>query len=195
MIPLSNRLGVVAICWLVFTLYWFVSSLFVKKSLTQRGLWWLVWRVALILVVIMFIRLNKSGHPALALFFKFLFRHSFGFTVVGPVLTILGLFGAIWARIYLGRNWSEYATYKDNHALVTKGPYRFVRHPIYSSMILMLIGTTLYYGSWFVCIVLVIAAIALILRIRQEEEIMIKLFGEKYTDYMKRTERLIPLIY
>jgi protein-S-isoprenylcysteine O-methyltransferase Ste14 len=79
--------------------------------------------------------------------------------------------------------------------LVTTGPYRFVRHSIYSSMILMLIGTILFYGSWFVCIVSSAAATAVILRVKQEEAIMIKLFGDKYTHYMKGTKRLIPLVY
>jgi protein-S-isoprenylcysteine O-methyltransferase Ste14 len=141
--------------------------------------------------VILFVRFDKSG--ALSLF-RFSFRNFFSFLIPGSVLTLIGLFGAVWARIHLGRNWSGYATYKEDQTLVTTGPYHFVRHPIYTSMILMSIGTILYYGSLFVSIFLIILAVNFILRIRKEEEIMIKLFGEKYTDYMKRTKRLIPLI-
>jgi protein-S-isoprenylcysteine O-methyltransferase Ste14 len=101
----------------------------------------------------------------------------------------------MWARIYLGRNWSGYVTYKEDQTLVTSGPYRYVRHPIYTSMILMFIGTILYYGSLFVSIFLIILTIDFVLRTKKEEKIMIRLFGEKYMDYMKRTKRLIPLVY
>ena len=142
--------------------------------------------------MILFIRLNKSG--ALS-FFRFSFQSLFSFVIPGSVLTVLGLFGAIWARINLGRNWSGYVTYKEGQTLVTTGPYRYVRHPIYTSMILMFIGTILYYGSLIISVIFVILAINFILRTRKEEEIMIKLFGERYKEYMKRTKRLIPLIY
>ena len=183
---------VVPICWIIFILDWSVSSLFVKKSLTKQGPGWIIWRVAVALFVILFIRLNKSG--ALS-FFRFSFQSLFSFVIPGSVLTVLGLFGAIWARINLGRNWSGYVTYKEGQTLVTTGPYRYVRHPIYTSMILMFIGTILYYGSLIISVIFVILAINFILRTGKEEEIMIKLFGERYKEYMKRTKRLIPLIY
>jgi protein-S-isoprenylcysteine O-methyltransferase Ste14 len=183
---------VVPLCWIIFILDWSISSLFVKKSLTKRGPWWIIWRAIAALFVILFVHYNKSG--ALS-FFRFSFQSFFSFVIPGSILAALGLFGAVWARINLGRNWSGYVTYKEGQTLVTTGPYKYIRHPIYTSMILMFIGTILYYGSLFVSIFLIILGITFILRTRKEEEIMIRLFGEKYTDYMKRTKRLIPLIY
>ena len=183
---------VVPICWIIFILDWTISSFFVKKSLTKQGPGWIIWRVVIALFVILFVRLDKSG--ALS-FFRLSFQSFFSFVIPGSVLTVLGLFGAIWARIHLGRNWSGYVTYKEDQTLVTTGPYKYVRHPIYTSMILMFIGTILYYGSLFVSIFFIILAIDFILRTRKEEEIMLKLFGEKYAEYMKRTKRLLPLIY
>ena len=183
---------VVPICWTIFILDWSISSFFVKKSLTKQGPGWIIWRAVVALVVILFVRFDKSG--ALSLF-RFSFQSLFSFVIPGSVLTVLGLFGAIWARINLGRNWSGYVTYKEGQTLVTTGPYRYVRHPIYTSMILMFIGTILYYGSLIISVIFVILAIDFILRTRKEEEIMIKLFGERYKEYMKRTKRLIPLIY
>jgi protein-S-isoprenylcysteine O-methyltransferase Ste14 len=193
MTAIGNYLSlVVPICWIIFILDWSVSSLFVKKSLTRRGPWWIIWRVIAALFVILFVHYNRSG--ALS-FFRFSFQSFFSFLIPGSVLTLIGLFGAVWARFHLGRNWSGYVTYKKDQTLVTTGPYRYVRHPIYTSMILMFIGTILYYGSLFVSIFLIILGISFILRTKKEEEIMTRLFGEKYTDYMKRTKRLIPLIY
>jgi len=137
----------------------------------------------------------RYDRPGYLSFIRISFQSLFSFIVPGSILTALGLFGAVWARIYLGRNWSGYVTYKEDQTLVTTGPYRYVRHPIYTSMILMFIGTILYYGTLFISIFFVILGISFILRTRKEEEIMVKLFGEKYTEYMKGTKRLIPFIY
>lgn len=180
------------ICWIIFFLFWLISSFFAKKSVVKRGHLWILWRIAVIIIVILFVRLDKSGSVA---FFIFLFKSLFSFKITGVVLTVLGLTGAIWARIYLGTNWSGYVTYKENQELVTAGPYRFVRHPIYASMILMFIGTILFYGVLFISVFFLIAAVNFIFRTKQEEKIMKKLFGERYLDYMKRTKRLIPWIY
>jgi len=191
--PLGNYLSlVVPLCWLIFILDWSISSLFVKKSLTKRGAGWMLWRVVAAFIVIVFIRFDKQG--ALSLF-RFSLQSFFSYLLPGSALTMLGLLGAVWARMYLGRNWSGYVTYKENQTLVTSGPYRYVRHPIYTSMILMFIGTILSYGSLLVSVFFTVLSIDFILRTKKEEAIMIKLFGEKYTDYMKRTKRLIPLIY
>jgi protein-S-isoprenylcysteine O-methyltransferase Ste14 len=187
--------SVVTICWIVLLLYWLVSSFFVKRSAIPRGRWWIIWRVAVVVIVILINRLDASGSPYFVSLFRLFFQSSFSLVIPGSVLTILGLLGAIWARAYLGRNWSGYATYKEHQELVTTGPYRFVRHPIYTSMMLMFIGTILDYGALLISIILVIGAISFILRAKKEEEIMIKLFGKQYTDYMKRTKRWIPWIY
>ena len=183
---------VVPLSWIIFILDWSVSALFVKKSLTKQGPGWIIWRVVLALFAILFMRYDRPGYLS---FIRFSFQSLFSFVVPGSVLTVLGLFGAVWARIYLGRNWSGYVTYKEDQTLVTTGPYKYVRHPIYTSMILMFIGTILYYGALFISIFFVILGISFILRTRKEEEIMVKLFGGKYTEYMKRTKRLIPFIY
>src|SRR5262249_42610909 len=68
---------------------------------------------------------------------------------LGAVLTLLGLLFTVWARVYLGRNWSGlFATIKADHELVTGGPYGWVRHPIYSGLMLAFVGTALAIGQW-----------------------------------------------
>jgi len=194
MINFGINLNLVIICWTVFFLYWLVSAFFVKQSATKAD--WrfaIIWRAIVAVLVIIFFRFNR----AIAIsFFSFLFFRSFlSYVIAGTVLTVLGLIIALWARIFLGRNWSNYDTYKKEHELITAGPYRFLRHPIYSGAILMLIGTFLYYGVLIILIILAIATLFVVWRIWHEEKTMIKLFGKKYTDYMKRTKRLIPWIY
>lgn len=102
--------------------------------------------------------------------------------------------GTIWARYHLGSNWGSVVGYTENHELITNGPYKYIRHPIYSCVILMFIGTFLYYGNPFSIVLIIIIPIWLLLRVKKEE-IMIKLFGKKYKDYMKNSKRLIPWVY
>lgn len=187
--------SIVTICWATLFLYWLVSSFFVRRSVIPRGPWWIIWRVVVVLIAIAFIRLTKLGNQYFISLFRLLFQSSFRLLIPGSVFAIFGLLGAIWARAYLGKNWSAYPTYKEHQELVTTGPYRFVRHPIYTSIMLMYIGTILYYGSLFISVMFVIVAVCFILRAKKEEEIMIKLFGRQYIGYMKRTKTWIPWIY
>jgi hypothetical protein len=187
--------SVVGICWLVFVFYWLVSSLYVKRSMTKRDYGWVIPRIIAVLAVVLLIRMGgPGGHGAASNLAPALQSH-FSFPVPGTLVTILGLAGAVWARISLGRNWSGYVTYKQDHELVTSGPYRFIRHPIYTGLIVMFIGTFLYYGSLFVLILFIILTVMFLLRVGKEEAIMKRLFGKKYTDYMKTSKRLIPFIY
>ena len=194
MINFGNNFNLVIICWIIFFLYWLVSAFFVKQSATKRN--WkveVIWRVIVAVLVIILFKFNKPGATS---FFTFLFFHNFlSYVTLGAVLTVLGLITAIWARIILGRNWSNYVTFKKEHELVTNGPYKFIRHPIYSGVVLMLIGTFLSYGDLIILVIIAMVILMLAWRMGREEKIMIKLFGKKYTGYMERTKRLIPWIY
>jgi protein-S-isoprenylcysteine O-methyltransferase Ste14 len=153
-------------------------------------------RIIFILLVILAITFSKNSKPAYYFLFGFtIFSPNFFVQAIGSVLTITGLVLAIWARIYLGKNWSGYVTYKKNHELVTSGPYKLIRHPIYSALILMITGTFIYYPSVWVLAILIVDTLIFLWRIKKEEEIMVKLFGKKYEDYIKRTKRLIPGIW
>jgi protein-S-isoprenylcysteine O-methyltransferase Ste14 len=188
-----NNLNIVLVCWIILLIVWFTSAFFVKKSVTKRKWAFQIFlRVIIFIFIIVALRFNGTG---IVSFLTSLFQSYFNFTILGSIVAVVGLIGAIWARISLGREWSGYVTYKKEHELITRGPYRFVRHPIYSSILLMLIGTILYYGSILVFVIFFIAFIGFLWRTYKEEEIMTNLFKEKYQNYMKKTKRLIPFIY
>lgn len=111
---------------------------------------------------------------------------------VGAALTLLGLLFAVWARIYLGRNWSGVAAVKADHELVTGGPYSWARHPIYSGLALALVGTALAIGQWRGVLAVVLALIAIVHRVRVEEGFMRQQFGAAYDAYARRVRALIP---
>ncbi|HLH03329.1 MAG TPA: isoprenylcysteine carboxylmethyltransferase family protein [Bryobacteraceae bacterium] len=114
---------------------------------------------------------------------------------VGLALTLAGVALALWARFVLGRNWSGTVTVKHNHELVRGGPYRVVRHPIYSGFLLALLGTAVATGTACAFAGLVLAAVALRLKSLTEEQFMTEEFGAQYLEYKRETRALIPLLW
>ena len=113
----------------------------------------------------------------------------------GLALTIAGLAFAIWARFYLGRNWSARVTIKKDHELVRTGPYAIVRHPIYSGFIFALAGTVLGFGEIRALLGFVVAIVGIVLKSRLEEEFMSEQFGEEYSRYRQNVKSLIPFVW
>jgi protein-S-isoprenylcysteine O-methyltransferase Ste14 len=112
----------------------------------------------------------------------------------GMLLVLLGLLFAAWARWHLGRNWSGTVTVKEDHTLIKSGPYRLVRHPIYSGIALALVGTALAVGAAYGFIATALILLGFVLRIQLEEARMRDTFPE-YADYCRHTARLIPGVY
>ena len=186
---------IIAILWLGFLLYWAVSAIGVKKHVPGKGSWrnWALGRIALIAGLIFIYRT-----PALSPFWHFAdgltFFQSEAVRIAGTVLTVLGIGFAVWARRHLGRNWSGRPTMKVDHELVTSGPYRFVRHPIYTGILAALAGTSLVNGP-FLLVAVVAALLIFVWRIRKEEGYMMELFPDVYPAYRARTKALIPAVW
>lgn len=111
---------------------------------------------------------------------------------VGVALTIAGVAFAIQARRILGRNWSSEVQIKDGHELIEAGPYRYVRHPIYTGLLLAFFGTAIKMGDWRGVIALVVVFASFWYKLRHEERWLLDSFGPRYGDYMRRTKALIP---
>ena len=114
---------------------------------------------------------------------------------VGNVTVLIGLIIALWARTVLGGNWSASVTFRDNHELIERGPYRFVRHPIYTGVLLMFCGTAIVIGRGIAFLALLILFLIYWLRLRQEEALLTRHFPEAYRRYKSRTKALIPFVW
>ncbi|MEW5833703.1 MAG: isoprenylcysteine carboxylmethyltransferase family protein [Pseudomonadota bacterium] len=110
----------------------------------------------------------------------------------GALLVWAGVLFAIWARATLGRNWSAVVQVKQGHELVERGPYRWVRHPIYTGLLAAYLGTALALGEWRGLLGTAIVGVSFWFKLRLEERWMRDEFGARYEDYMRRTRALIP---
>jgi protein-S-isoprenylcysteine O-methyltransferase Ste14 len=115
--------------------------------------------------------------------------------LIGLALTIFGCLIACWARIVLGGNWSGTATVKASHELIVKGPYAFARHPIYTGMLLAVVGTALAVGEWRSIAGTVVVLLALFVKMSQEERLMLQTFPEAYPHYRQKVRALIPGVF
>src|SRR5207244_12844666 len=118
------------------------------------------------------------------------------FVVAGVVLFIAGLFLRWWAIITLCRLFTVDVTIEKDHELVERGPFRVVRHPSYTGVLLAFVGFGLTLRNWAaLLIVLVPIFAAFIRRMNVEEDALSRALGSRYADYMRRTKRLMPFVY
>ncbi|MHA2202741.1 MAG: methyltransferase [Candidatus Hodarchaeales archaeon] len=111
---------------------------------------------------------------------------------IGVILTGLGICVEFSTQLYLGRNYSTLLHISEEQSLITTGPYRYVRHPMYTALITVGNGMSLLSANWYFGLPFIATIIVIIFRIKKEEEVMVEKFGEEYTLYMKRTKRFIP---
>lgn len=115
--------------------------------------------------------------------------------LAGLAITLAGVAFAIWARVTLGANWSGVITVKHGHTLVRRGPYRIVRHPIYTGILMALAGTALTKGAVRSLLALPVLALGFWLKMLTEERFMVEKFGEEYLRYRYQVRRLVPFLF
>ncbi len=112
---------------------------------------------------------------------------------LGAGLIFAGDLLFIWSHRALGRNWSPLLEIRKGHILVTKGPYRLIRHPMYAAIFLIGTGVSFLSANWLVSLSYMLPVVSMYLvRVSDEEEMMIEQFGDEYRKYMRRTGRLLP---
>ena len=114
---------------------------------------------------------------------------------IGAGVALLGIAVAIAARVFLGRHWSGSVTVKKDHELIRRGPYAVVRHPIYSGILLGLVGTAIAVGEVRELIGVALFAIGFRVKSLTEEQFMEEEFGGEYREYKRRVKALIPLVW
>ncbi|HEV2111532.1 MAG TPA: isoprenylcysteine carboxylmethyltransferase family protein [Gammaproteobacteria bacterium] len=179
--------------WLVFTAYWAIMAVGVKRNIGKRP-----WgketgmRVAIVVLVLLVVWLPALRHALLHMQY-YLAGAGMALGLAGAALCVLGVGFAIWARATLGRNWGMPMSRKEDPELVTGGPYAYVRHPIYGGILMAMLGSALG-GMLIWSIPLVLCVVYFVYSARNEEKLMLEQFPEQYPAYMKRTKMLLPFI-
>jgi len=174
--------------WILFALVWLALSLRTKPTGERAPL---VWRLRYgIPVVIGCCLLFVRSVPFASLYR--LFPESRLLEGVSLFLVAAGIAFAVWARLYIGGNWSVDVSIKVGHELIRGGPYRWVRHPIYSGILLALVGTALGRRQAIGFIAAACFCLGFWIKSRLEEQFMQKTFGTRYLEYSRSTGALIP---
>jgi len=175
--------------WMVLAAVWLVLG-FRRKETKERetGLTRLLYTLP---TIVAFYLLFSSGSPYDWLHRRFV-PSDLLVDVLGISITVLGIGFAIWARFYIGENWSGTVTVKVGHELVRTGPYSWVRHPIYSGLLLATLGTALALGEIRGALAVPVLWLGFWFKTRIEERFMLKTFGAAYSDYSRSTGGLIP---
>ncbi len=180
----------ILLLWLVWGVYW-VASARGAKPVRRREAGWT--RLAFLTqAVVTAILLGRHGWPGW-LGAKVIPGGWVRYWIAVAVV-VAGLALSLWARRTLGGNWSGIVTVKVDHELVQSGPYRSIRHPIYTGILMMILGTGLAGGQVHALLAFPIALIALCLRSRLEERWMSEEFGEQYALYRRKSWALLPYI-
>ena len=175
--------------WMIWAIWWLAMAFFSKSTKRRESV------------------IQRIEHlvPAF-LGFLLIFRADFGgawlarpvfsanslLLLICVVATILGLLFAVWARLTLGSNWSGTVTIKSGHNLIRRGPYRWIRHPIYTGLLISLVGTLTLQGEVRAFLGFAFALFALYRKAKREEQFLSDEFGEGFAEHTKQTGMFLP---
>jgi protein-S-isoprenylcysteine O-methyltransferase Ste14 len=175
--------------WMIWAIWWLAMAFFSKSTKRRESV------------------IQRIDHliPAL-LGFTLIFRAEFGgawlarpvfsahplLLLICVVVTILGLLFAVWARLTLGSNWSGTVTIKAGHQLIRRGPYSWIRHPIYTGMLAALLATAITQGLLSGLVGFAFVFLALYRKARREEKFLAQEFGEGFTEHRQHTGMFLP---
>jgi protein-S-isoprenylcysteine O-methyltransferase Ste14 len=172
----------IGIAWAVFWVYWLVSAVGAKAS--TGGMRRLPMTGLTVVGVFVVVRVFRGGGLEV---------HSLVLGLIGAVLFVAGIALCVWARIHLGRNWGMPMTQRVEPELITSGPYRFVRHPIYSGLLLGVVGTALATNLLGLAITVILGAY-FYYAATVEERNLLATFPTAYPAYREHTKKLIPYL-
>jgi protein-S-isoprenylcysteine O-methyltransferase Ste14 len=179
------------VVWIVFLVYWQIKAADAKTTQRLEPAGSRIFRVFIFLIAMALLLIPRIPLPWL---YVQLWPQGYWPFWLGAAITVAGLLFAVWARLHLGRNWSRSVTIKEGHELITTGPYRVVRHPIYTGILTGFLGTAIATSQVRGFIVVVLIFFVFWLKFRMEEQWMRSQFGETYATYARQTAALVPYL-
>lgn len=184
--------NILATIWTVFWVLWVLPAVFGKRTIQRQASGSRILQLVLLLAAYVLMVNGALGWNWLN---QRLVSEGRTSTAVGYGLLFAGMIFAGWARFFLGGNWSSDAALKRDHTLVRSGPYRIVRHPIYTGLLVALLGTAIALGELRCFLGVLLAAVAWKIKSVSEETLMVQQFGDQYARYREQVKGLVPYLW
>jgi protein-S-isoprenylcysteine O-methyltransferase Ste14 len=189
---MQNLFIIATVIWVLTGIYWVVAAQNIKQAIKKeeigfRIFYMIFWVVPFALTFFRILSidwLNARVLPG-----KLLIE------IIAFIGVLVSLAFMIWSRVVLGKNWSGRIAVKNDHQLITSGPYTMVRHPMYTGFIFAFLFSAILLGEVRGVISFVILLIGILMKLQKEERVIRNVFGIKYDEYAKRVKKLIPFIY
>jgi protein-S-isoprenylcysteine O-methyltransferase Ste14 len=183
--------NIIGICWGVFMVVWLLAAISAKRTVyRESGGQRLRYFIPVLVGWFLVFRGHRFPYPLNV----DVIPQTDAIVIISSILCVCGLCLCLWARAVLGRNWSGTVTLKENHELIVRGPYRLVRHPIYTGLLAMLSATAMAQGHIAGLIGVVLVFASFWIKLSSEEELMVNQFPDQYPAYRERVKRIIPFI-
>lgn len=179
------------ILWCIFWVYWIYAAKKTKKTVRQQSTWG---QVIILFRQIVCYALIYVPQFAIGWLGQQVFDAKFVSGLFGSVIGIIGFLFAVWARRTLNTNWSGTITLKEHHELIQQGPYRLVRHPIYTGLMLIWLGSALALDETRGFLAFAITFWGLWNKLKQEEALLCQQFPGIYSTYKQQVKALIPFL-
>lgn len=185
----ARLLDILGYIWAGFGVYWFATGVKGKATQTHEPHWYRLARLGILALVFVLLFSNRTAVGVLGYRFmpELAAAAYFGFAAA-----LLGLAIAVWARIHLGQYWSDKVVLKVDHQLIRTGPYAHMRHPIYSGVLLAVLGTALVLGQWRGFLAFVILLVNYLIKAKKEDRILANQFGGEFREHESHAGFLLP---
>jgi len=186
-------LQVIAGIWIIFMAFAYIPSLFFRAPV-ERISFRYIWRSIIIAIIIIILFIILAGYGSDALLFRIIPDSTLA-GITGIVLTVAGLGFSSWARLHLGKYWSSMVLVRIGHRIIRTGPYRIVRNPMYTGLLIAFLGAAIAIGELVAFVALGIGIVSVWMKIKAEEEILLEKFGKEYQQYKQDVRAaIIPWI-
>jgi protein-S-isoprenylcysteine O-methyltransferase Ste14 len=179
---------IILVIWYAVGALWLALAFNNKRTIKRRGT---ALRVLMFVLAAFFLLRNRLDVNKIH-------EHIWAYTPtlgwLGVALMIVGASFGVWARLTIGTNWSGDVTLKEDHELIQRGPYALVRHPIYTALFTMLLGSALAFGQYETAAIFVAAVLFFTIKMRAEERLMTEAFPDQYPEYRRHVKVVIPFI-
>jgi protein-S-isoprenylcysteine O-methyltransferase Ste14 len=185
----SILLPMLKVIWAVFGIYWLVVARGGEVAEAGERSFY---RPLRLMVLVVTFTLLFSERMAIGFLGRRFVQQMAPISYVGFAVTLAGLAVAVWARIHLGQYWSDKIVLKVDHQLIRSGPYAYLRHPIYSGVLLGVAGTILVIGEWRAATAFMLLLTNYWIKAKREEQMLASRFGECLRSYQKQAGFLLP---